>query len=178
MTMTKLLMGAATALSIAAIGAPAGAVLPTPPMAAATSQANAYLFHAGAGDVYEVSSSIMAVQHAMNPDVRAFATMMIADHTQTTNAALAAAKSAGIPAPPPLLSPAQMGMVTQLTNAGASFDRVWLQQQMMAHQQALALQRGYAANGDTPALRQAAAAAVPIIEGHLARVQQLMAAVR
>jgi putative membrane protein len=70
-----------------------------------------------------------------------------------------------------------MGMITQLGSAGANFDRVWLQQQMMAHQQALALQRGYAANGDTPALRQAAAAAVPVIEGHLARVKQLMASV-
>jgi putative membrane protein len=174
MKWTMALMGAAAML---AVGAPAAAELPMPPMAAAPQQATAYLFYGGAGDVYEVTSSIMAVQHAMSPDVRAFATMMIADHAQTTNATLAAAKAAGVPAPPPVLSPAQMGMITQLGSAGANFDRVWLQQQMMAHQQALALQRGYAANGDTPALRQAAAAAVPVIEGHLARVKQLMASV-
>jgi putative membrane protein len=136
------------------------------------------LFYGGAGDTYEVTSSVMAVQHAANPDLRAFASMMIADHTQTTNAALAAAKSAGVMAPPAVLTPAQMGLITQLQNAGPSFDSVWLQQQLTAHQQALAMQQGYAANGDTPALRQAAAAAVPIIQGHLARVQQMMASMR
>jgi putative membrane protein len=79
--------------------------------------------------------------------------MLIADHTQTTNTALAAAKSAGVTPPPSVLSSAQMGMITQLVSAGPNFDRVWLQEQLTAHQQALALQQGYAANGDTPACR-------------------------
>ena len=92
MSAMRVLMSAAALLAMAA---PAAAQLPIPPMAAATSQASAYLFHAGAGDTYEVTSSIMAVQHAASPDLRAFASMMIADHTQTTNGALAAATSAG-----------------------------------------------------------------------------------
>ena len=43
---------------------------------------------------------------------------------------------------------------------------------------ALTMQQGYAASGDTPALRQGAAAAVPVIQGHLARAQQLLAGMR
>jgi putative membrane protein len=158
--------------------AAAQAELPTPPQGAAGRNAQAYLFHAGAGDVFEISSSMMAVQHSPNPGVRAFATMLIADHTNLSNTTLATAKTAGVMPPPPVLSPAQMAMITQLTNAGADFDRVYLQQQVSAHQMALQLQQSYAAQGDTPALRQSAAAAVPAIQGHLARAQQLLAATR
>lgn len=165
------------ALSLLAAG-PLRAELPTPPEAAAGSEAQAYLFYGGAGDVFEISSSMMAIQHSQNPQVRAFALMLISDHTNLSNTTLATAKSAGVMPPPPMLTPAQMGMITQLTNAGASFDRVYLQQQVLAHQNALNLQQSYAASGDTPPLRQAAASAVPAIRGHLAQAQQLLAMAR
>ena len=165
---------AAAAAALTAV-APAAAELPVPPMAAATSQADAYLFHGAAGDVYEVTSSMMAVHNAANPDVRAFATMLIAGHTGLTNTALATARGAGVAAPPPILSPMQMGLISQLVAAGPNFDRVYLQQQLTAHQQALAMQSGYVSGGDVPALRQAAAGAVPIVQGHIARIQQMMA---
>jgi putative membrane protein len=170
----KLLVLAATLFTPAVVQAE----LPTPPQAAATQNAQAYLFHGGAGDVFEITSSMMAIQHSQNPDVRAFATMLISDHTTLSNTALATAKSAGFMPPPPVLSPAQMAMITQLTNAGAAFDRVFLQQQVAAHQMALGLHQSYASQGDTPALRQVAATAVPAIQGHLARAQQLLAATR
>jgi putative membrane protein len=157
----------------------AAAELPIPSQPAATQNAQAYLFHGGAGDIFEISTSMAAVQHSQNTNVRAFATMLIGDHTNLTNTALATAKGAGVMAPPPVLSPAQMGMITQLMAAGpANFDRVYLQQQVTAHQMALAMQQAYAARGDTPALRQAAASAVPVIQGHLAKARQLLAAAR
>jgi putative membrane protein len=176
-TKGSILLGAIALLS-AASSVPASATLPTPPMASATAQADAYLFHAGAGDIYEITSSMMAIQHSQNPAVRGFATMLIADHTNTTNLALASAKGAGVMAPPPELSPMQKDMISQLIAAGPNFDSVFLQQQMTAHQQALALQSGYAASGDVPALRETAAGAVPIIRGHITHVQQLMAGMR
>lgn len=171
----KVILGATVVFT----AVPALAALPSPPPAAATQDAQAYLFNGGAGDVFEISTSTMAVQHSQNPAVRAFATMLIADHTNLTNGALGTAKGAGVMAPPPVLSPAQMGMITQLMAAGpAGFDSAYLQQQVNAHQMALAMQQGYAAHGDTPALRQGAASAVPVIQGHLANAQRLLAAVR
>lgn len=107
--------------------------LPTPPQATAGQNSYAYLFHAGAGDVFEISASMMAIQHSQKPGVRAFATMPIADYTDLSNTTLTTAKSASAMPPPPVLSTAQMGMITQLTNAGAAFDRVYLQQQVSAH---------------------------------------------
>lgn len=167
-----MVLGTAVASLLTAVSA--NAELPMPPMAAASQQADAYLFYGGAGDIYEITSSMMAQQHASNPQVKAFATMLIADHTNLTNGALAAAKGAGVMAPPPELSPMQKQMITQLMAAGPNFDRVFLQQQMTAHQQALQMQSAYAAGGDVPGLRSAAASAVPVVRGHIAQIQTLM----
>lgn len=160
-------------------GSPALAALPTPPQAAAAREAQAYLFHGGAGDVFEISTSMMIIQQSQNPQVRAFASMLIADHSMLSNTALATAKSAGIVPPPPELSLGQKAMITQLRRAPPGMmDRVFLQQQVAAHQQALALNSGYAGSGDNPALRQAAAAAVPKIQQHLGEAQQLLQSVQ
>jgi putative membrane protein len=46
-----------------------------------------------------------------------------------------------------------------------------MQQQAEAHKTAWALHKGYATDGQDPALRQVATSAVPIIEKHLAHAQ-------
>ena len=167
------LIGGAIALS-----APAAAELPTPPENAAAREAPAYLFHSGAGDVFEITSSMLALKSSQNSAVRAYAAMLIGDHTNLTNTALATSKSAGVMPPPPILSSAQRAMITQLIIAGPRFDRMYMQHQVAAHQMALRINQAYAASGDTPALRQAAATAVPLIQRHLAEAQQLLSATR
>ena len=174
----KLIFGLG-AILLASASLPAVAALPTPPQAAATQQAQAYLFHAGAGDVFEITSSMVAIQKSQNPQVRAFASMLIDHHTQTTNQSLAVAKSAGVMPPPPELSPMQKDMIGQLMAASpASFDRVYLQQQVPAHQQALSINSGYARSGDVAALRQNAQGAVPVIQAHLVQAQRLLSGTR
>jgi len=175
---TFALLSAATLFSFS-LAAPAQATLPTPSQGAAPREAQAYLFHAGASDVFEITSSMMAIQNSRNPEVRAYASMLIEHHTRTTNAALATAKSAGIMPPPPELTPMQKSMIGQLANASpAAFDRTYLQQQVPAHQQALALVSGYARNGDNQALRQAASGVAPIVQQHLDQARQLLGRVR
>lgn len=159
--------------AVALLAAPVTAQLPTPPMASAPRVADAYLFHGGAGDIFEITSSMVAQRKATDPNVRAFATMLIDHHTNLTDQTLATAKSAGLVPPPPELSPMQKQMIAQLDAAGANFDRLYLQQQLTAHQQALALQSGYAAGGDVAALRANASAAVPVIRSHIEQVQRL-----
>jgi putative membrane protein len=176
----KLIYALVGALSAAGLAVtPASATLPTPPAAAAPGDAQAFLFHGGAGDIFEITKSMLAIQHSQNPQVRAFARMLIADHTNLTNTNLATAKAAGVMPPPPELTPMQKGMITQLLAAApADFDRVYLTQQIPAHQMALQIMQGYARSGDVPQLRQAAAGAVPIVQGHLAHAQQLLVSVR
>ena len=147
---------------------------PPPPPAAPTTAVLPFLALAAQGDVYEITSSQLAVMRSQNPSVKRFATMLIDHHSRTTNVALTQAKAAGIMPAPPVLGPQKRSMIDALIAAGAAdFDRVYLQQQIPAHEEALALHTTYAASGDTPQLRTAAAGAVPIVRQHLEEVRRM-----
>ena len=138
-----------------------------------TAAAMPYMQLAGESDVFEISSSMAAVMRSQNAQVRQFAEMLIDHHTRTTNVALAQAKAAGItPAPPPVLGPQKRAMLDQLYAAsGPAFDRLYMQQQVPAHEQALAIHTAYAQGGDTPQLRTAATGAIPFVREHLERAR-------
>lgn len=57
--------------------------------------------------------------------------------------------------------------------SGRDFDRLYLSQQLPAHQAALALMEGYSKNGDAASLRKTAGSAVPVIRMHIDHVRQL-----
>lgn len=133
-----------------------------------------FLTQAGASDLYEIESSQLALTKARSASVRAFAQQMIDDHRATTQKLAQAATGAGLVAPTPALLPDQVAMLARLRDAPAGgFDALYLDQQRTAHRRALALHRGYAARGDTPALQRVAAAAAPIVERHLQHVEKL-----
>lgn len=176
--MKRLLIAAAVA-ALGASGAahaeemygwtPAGTVTPTPP-------AQTYLMFAGAGDLYELESSRLALETTSDAGLRRFAQMMVEHHTGTMRAAEAAAREAGLSPPPPMLDAPKAAMIEALRQYdGVERDRLYLSQQMTAHKEALGLQKTYADNGDTPELRTAARNALPIIQRHLAEVERLTA---
>jgi putative membrane protein len=132
-----------------------------------------YVAKAGAADLYEIQSSQLAVQRANRPQVRAFAQMLVADHTRSTQMVTDAARADGLSPPPPMLEPAQRTMIRQLERARPrDFDRTYLNQQVIAHQQALMLHRNEA-RGGTGALRRVAGDAVPIVRRHLDEARRL-----
>jgi putative membrane protein len=138
---------------------------------------DSYVGMAAAGDLFEIQSSQLARSRAQSPAIRDFAQMMIDHHTQTTAQLAAAARAAGVTPPPPALLPAQARMMGDLEAASAAdFDRVYMGQQVQAHEAALALHGHYARNGDTAALRTVANATTPVIQLHLDRARQLAAA--
>jgi putative membrane protein len=137
-----------------------------------TTMAMEYVGMAGAGDLYEIESSRLALEKSASDEVKTFAQMMIDNHTATTAEVKAAAEAAGLTPPAPALSPTQQTMLDNLRNLAAEeFDRAYLGQQANAHQTALNLHRTYAEAGDTEQLREVAAAAVPIIERHIAELE-------
>jgi putative membrane protein len=169
-----LLIASAAAFALAAcatdgdMAAPAAAAGDMTP-----NQRAAYVEMAAASDLYEIQSSQLATSRAQNTEVRAFAQMLIEHHTATTQQLAAAATAAGTP-PSPSLMPMQAQMIAELQGAnGAAFDRIFIRQQVQAHQMALALHSNYASNGDTPTLRTVAAAAAPIVRQHLERARAL-----
>lgn len=133
-----------------------------------------YLASAGSSDLYEVQSSRLIAGAPGDPALRSFARTMIEHHIATTRALHDAARQSGIVPPPPTLQPKHAMLIEQLRAQPAEARAAaYLAQQRTAHQEALALHQGYADNGDTDALRRAAAAAVPIVQQHLTKVQEL-----
>jgi len=167
--------GGADAADGGGVGAQAGSTADTDSGTDQTpTSALSYVAMAGASDLYEIQSSSLALQKAQDPQVRAFAQMMIDHHTGTTRQVTAAAQAAGLNPPPPSLMPMQANMIDQLRQAPAgSFDRTYIDQQRTAHRMALALHRTYAERGDTPQLRSAASGAVPIVQQHIERLERM-----
>ena len=148
---------------------------PPPPPPEAKTQAQPYVMAAGKSDLYEINSSQIALEKSKNPGVRNYAQMLIKHHQKTTAATLKAAGKAGLPpAPPPALDPGAAASVNELRSASAAdFDRVYIAQQIPAHEAALDLHKSFAAGGDQAPLRASAKAAVPIVQQHLAAAKRM-----
>lgn len=166
------------ALALAGITAPALAQTPPPPPPAeARVQAAPYVKAAGQSDLYEINSSQIAVQKSPNAAVRRYAEMLVKHHRKTTAATVAAARKAGMTPPAPMLDPGAAASIAELQSASpADFDRLYLGQQIPAHQAALDLHKGYGTSGDKPQLRATARKAVPIVQQHLTLAQTMMRA--
>ncbi|MDB5438381.1 MAG: hypothetical protein JWM33_808 [Caulobacteraceae bacterium] len=171
--MIRFMLALSTAASLAASAALAAAPpTPAPP-------ALQFVTQAGQGDVYEQIAGQLAIMYGSNAAVKDFGAMLVVDHGKTSADLAAAAAASGLTPTSPGLSPAQSDMLNALRNApAAQFDGLFLSQQQQAHTQALAMLGGYASGGDNAALRAAAQRAVPIVQGHLDRVQALAAQVR
>jgi putative membrane protein len=136
-----------------------------------------YVTEAARSDMYEIQSSQLAMTRGSSQQVKDFAKMMVADHTATTSTLKSALTAANMGTPSqPTLDPRRQGMLTELNDAtGADFDRAYVRQQLMAHQEALALHQGYAQNGDSGPLKGVAQAIVPKIQQHLTMLQGMAA---
>jgi putative membrane protein len=151
-------------------------VLPFALAAVAISQAHAagqapstadYLRNAAQSDEYEIAAGKLA-QSRGDAAVKAFGAHMVTDHTKSTQLVTAAAKKSGKAAPPPPMSAEQQKMLAELKAAqGPAFNSAYISQQKAAHQQALALQSGYAESGADANLKAAAAQIVPVVKMHI-----------
>ena len=145
---------------------------------AAQNSPKGYVMAAGQSDQFEIKEGKMASTMGHSPKVRAFGKQMVTDHTKSTHMVMAAATLSGLPQmPPPPLSPAQQQMVAQLQAAsGPAFDRMYVQQQIQSHHQALATQQAYAKSGGDANLRGAATKIVPVVEHHIGELESMQTA--
>ena len=167
-----------TAAGSSQTGSMTGDDVGVPPMTGVST--SDYVAQAAAGDLYEIQAGHIAQGKARENAIKAFATTMIKDHGTMSSTLMAALDNAQrkIAHPSDQLPTDKQAMIDQLkaTPKGAQFDSLYLGQQLQAHQQAWALQKGYATDGDDASLRQVAASAVPIVEQHLAMLKALQPA--
>lgn len=156
------------------------AAAPVGQASAATLGANttsAYVPNAAMGDMYEIMASDIALERSQNAEIKRLATMIKTDHTDASNKFKAILGGMTPPMTPPAeLDERRQGMIDNLRSAGAAdFDRVYLDQQIAAHNEALTLHRGFSDNTDAAPLAAHARSVVPKIEGHLRMAEQLKA---
>lgn len=133
-----------------------------------------YVTTAGASDLYEITSSRLVLQSTSDPKVRQFAQMIVAHHTKSTADVKAAAAKSRVDAPPPALNPLQTELVAELqAENGPARDGAYIAQQKASHQQALNVQKAYAAEGSAPPLKAAAKKIVPVVQSHIAMLMKM-----
>jgi putative membrane protein len=162
------------AIALLAVAPPLAAQMtatPVPPVAKAMK--GPYVQMAGSSDLYEKQSSQLVLESAANPDVRRFAEMMVTDHANTTAQLLAAAKESNIYHSPKIQTKHAQMLRSLRRLPKDQRERGYVDQQVMAHEEALALHSGYASGGDNPRLQAVAAAAVPIIQAHLDEIRRI-----
>jgi len=152
--------GAATGIGTAAVGAVS---------------TDAYLRDAAIGSMYEIEAARIALQRSNNPEVRRAAEMIIADHTRNSEELKQLISSGQVQGTlPTALDERRQGMLDNLRGASnQDFDKRFLDQQTMAHHEALLLHSAYAKTGSVEPLKQFAARTAPVIQHHVDMVAAL-----
>jgi putative membrane protein len=137
-----------------------------------------FVANAAQSDMYEVEAGKLAQARSKTPDIKAYGKMMVDGHTATTAEMKPLAAAAG-QTPPAGLDERRQGLIDNLKTATETdFDRVYVDQQVAAHQEALTLHSGYAANGDDAGLKAFAAKTAPVVQMHLDKANGMKAAMK
>jgi putative membrane protein len=156
------------------------AAAPVGQMSAATMGSNmlsAYVPNAAMGDMYEIQAADIALERSGNAKVKELAQMIKTDHTMASNEFKGLVPTA---APgetlPTSLDQRRQGLIDNLRSASAAdFDKVYIDQQIAAHNEAITLHQGFADNTDHPQLAAFSTKVLPKIRGHLEMAEQIKA---
>jgi putative membrane protein len=170
--------GAATPAEQAATpSANPSATIPTP---SDETSAPVFVEKAAASDMFEIEAAKLAQQRSKNADVKAFADLMIKDHTKSSNDLKAAIQASGQNlAPPAALPQDKQDALNDLKNAtDVDFDRKYMEGQVDAHQSALNVLQRYAQDGDVAQLKTFAASVAPVVQQHYDRAKSIRDALK
>jgi putative membrane protein len=169
---------AATTSDAAAAPAPDAAASSTASPVAAAPSASDFVAKAAASDMYEIQAAKIAEKRSKNADIVNFAKTMVTDHTKSTAMVKKAIADSGRTElkPPADLPADKKAMIDALNSASAAeFDKTYLDQQTMAHQDALALMTAESQSGDVPQLKDAAGMILPVVQMHVDMLAKMTA---
>lgn len=143
-----------------------GTAMAIQPSSAPTTDPQVFVNKAGPANEFEIESSQLALKQTKTPAILTFARRMIADHGAAAKKMAAAAKQQAVSVPAGLDTPSQEQMQQLTPLKGKAFDSAYVSMQVMAHDQAVALFKGYSTTGQGGALKRFAAATLPTLEMH------------
>jgi len=130
---------------------------------------------AAINNMFEIETSSLALTKAETDEVEQFAQRMIDDHTQASAELLVLASSEGI-AVPTTLPQEKQAIANRLGGlTGVAFDKDYMNVQVAAHLEAVALFKQAADELDDAELRAFAAANLPVLQSHLQMALDLKA---
>ena len=133
----------------------------------------AFAERAASSNMFEIMSSQLALEKSQSQDVIALAQHMIDDHQAAGETMLVAATAEGL-TPTNTLMPDHQAQLDNLTaSAPEDFDSAYLGAQLAAHNEAVSLFEGYAAQGPEGQLKDFATQTLPTLQEHLANVEPL-----
>jgi putative membrane protein len=156
-------------------GAAAGAPAATPKGGLSDSNIVALLDDANKADS---SAGALALKKATNPDVKAFAKLMMAEHHDMRVQGQELAKKLGVTPKPPERNPLA-GYVKnemdglQKTPKGPEFDRTYIDHEVSVHQAVLDFANMARVTTQAPELRDLIEKSIPIVRKHLEQAQEI-----
>jgi len=171
--LTAALLVVATPLSAQTSAAPPPAVAELRAVDSPAQNDMTYLQNARESGSYEVASSRLALQRSRNRQIKAFGQMMINHHTRSVAELARLQGTRGASLADGGSEPKAQMLDKLRSSARAEFDMNYVQGQLAAHEEALALHRIYAATGQNAALRQFAQRASALVQDHLSRARTL-----
>lgn len=153
----------------------AGAVTGVATGATGALSTDAFVRDAAISGMYEIEAAKIALKRSKNPDVKAAAQMILKDHEAADKKLKELVAAGKAPGPlPTALDERRKGMIDNLNGASdVDFDDRYLDQQTMAHHEALLAFNGYREAGDNPDLKAFAAETAPKLEAHAQMVTKL-----
>ena len=140
-----------------------------PQAGGAQSRSDNFVATASSSNHFEIITSDLAVRKTHNDAVRQFANDMVSAHKGLGKDMRAAVLNSMVDTAfiKDQLDASQRAQLNRLNaSSGRTFDKQYVDIQKSAHSDAVRLFRGYAAHGQSPALRQFAADSLPVIEHH------------
>lgn len=131
----------------------------------------------------EIAQGKLAQDKATNGDVKAFAKMMVSDHEAMQKSLDSLATAKNVTPQPPAQADQFRQMDTQtmatLNSAakGSAFDKAYMDAQVAAHQKTLNDLQSFSGSAPDPDLKALIDQAIPKVQAHLDRAQQLQSKV-
>ena len=167
-----LLLAFTLSLSALAASADTKTLIPDHPPAGVVSDPE-FLRRASASSDAESQMSQLAVNLAVDAEVRAQAGRLVADHLRSRDQLRALAKSKSVNIPTTTESAYQVAIDDLRNLEGRDFDIAWLKTVRTDHEMLVDLFQGVASRSGDDDVRKYASDMLPVLQAHLAKLQQL-----
>ena len=134
-----------------------------------------FMKEAAVGGMAEVEMGKLAATKAANADVKKFAQMMVDDHSKANSDLKALATKKGMTLPTDLDSSHKATMDDLREQAGADFDKAYVEEMVDDHEEDVAKFEDEAKNATDPDIRAFAQKTLPVLQKHLDAIKSIQA---